>query len=72
MTTPRHQVINSDIDLWIYGDEKQLGHLHVSRGGMDWFPGSSRVNKYSLSLGATEPPPKAPWAIVEDDEAEET
>lgn len=46
MSEPKHDIENSDIDFWIHSGDEQLGHLHVSRGGIDWYHGKSSVKKY--------------------------
>lgn len=46
MSEPKHDIENSDIDFWIHAGDKQLGHLHINRGGIDWYKGKSRVNKH--------------------------
>ena len=49
MTEPEHDIVNSDIDFWVWADETQLGHLHISKGGIDWYAGKSSVNKRFLN-----------------------
>ncbi len=49
MSEPRHEVENADIDFWVWADGEQLGHLHISKGTVDWFRGKSSVNKYTLT-----------------------
>jgi hypothetical protein len=49
MTAPAHEVVNSDIDFWVWGDNGQLGHLHVSKGGVDWYEGKSWLKKRSVT-----------------------
>ena len=48
MTEPEHDIINSDIDFWVWADKVQLGHLHVSKGGVDWYEGKSWLKRRSL------------------------
>ena len=49
MSEPRHEVANADIDFWVWSDDEQLGHLHISKGTVDWFRGKSSVKKYTLT-----------------------
>jgi hypothetical protein len=49
MSEPKHDIENADIDFWIHSDNAQLGHLHISRGGVDWFKGKSSVKKFSVT-----------------------
>ena len=49
MSEPKHDIENSDVDFWVHSDGKQIGHLHISRGGVDWYQGKSSVNKYSMT-----------------------
>jgi hypothetical protein len=49
MSEPKHEVLNADIDFWIWTDGMQIGHLHVSKGGVDWFVGKSSIAKRTLS-----------------------
>lgn len=45
MSEPKHDIARADIDFWIHSGEKQLGHLHISQGGVDWYEGKSSKNK---------------------------
>lgn len=49
MTAPEHTVENSDIDFWVSDNNGQIGHLHVSKGGVDWYEGKSWVRKRSVT-----------------------
>ncbi len=49
MTEPAHQIKNADIGFWVHSGAKLLGHLHVSKGGVDWYRGKSRLRKYSMT-----------------------
>ena len=49
MSEPKHDLLNSDVDFWIAADGAQLGHLHVSKGGIDWYEGKASKAKRSLT-----------------------
>jgi len=49
MAEPEHDIVNADIDFWVWADEVQLGHLHISKGGVDWYEGKAWLTKRSLS-----------------------
>ena len=49
MSVPGHDIGNCDVDFWIWSDETLLGHLHVSKGGIDWYEGKASLQKRSLN-----------------------
>ena len=49
LTLPKHDIINTDVDFWVWEDDVQIGHLHISKGGVDWYQGKSFVSKRSMS-----------------------
>ena len=49
MSEPTHDIRYSDIDFWVSADGKQMGHLHISQGGIDWYEGKSWIKKRSVT-----------------------
>jgi hypothetical protein len=55
MSEPSHDIANSDIDFWVWSSDDEngpLGHLHVSKGGLDWYSGKSSLNRHKLTWEA--------------------
>ena len=38
-------VVNTDIEFSIYDGGKKLGELHISKGGIEWFPNNARYSR---------------------------
>jgi hypothetical protein len=47
--TPAYDVGYADIEFEIFGDEEKLGKLHLSRGGVDWWPRDAKKNKVEMT-----------------------
>ena len=56
MRMPKHQinlkipkaieVVNRDIEVVVYQDDRRLGRLRISRGSIDWTPASGKRAKH--------------------------
>lgn len=40
---PTRMVLHSDVKFVVWSDEEKLGELQVSKGSIDWVPGSART-----------------------------
>jgi hypothetical protein len=47
--TAPYDIGNADIEIEIFADDGKLGELHISRGGVDWWPRDAKQNKIELT-----------------------
>lgn len=49
---PQKVVLSKDVRFTVRSDGEKIGELLISKGNLEWFPASNRVNKYRLSWEA--------------------
>ena len=49
MSVPKDQVVRSDVEFTIKKNGSKLGHLHISKGNIEWWPAGNKRNKYRMS-----------------------
>lgn len=49
LSVPRVELGRQDVLFNVFIDDAKQGELHVSEGGLDWWPRSAKTNKHTKS-----------------------
>jgi len=49
MTVPWHELGSRDVQFEVFVDNEKRGELHISEGGIDWWPRAAKTHKVSLT-----------------------
>ena len=48
-SVPEKELRNTDLVFSISGNQRKIGELHISRGGVDWWPRGAKKHKKPFS-----------------------